>query len=301
MIELVEKEKSERAQTEERLYEDKEQLEKRVDQLEQEKEQLKKNIESLNNFNVEHQEQIRSLLVTLDEKSTKYDQSASRKEEEIKRLRQTVKMNTDKLSYQQQKHENELNELRKKMSKELEQMKFANDQNTSRNGDLSKANGEMRRKIQLLETDLKEANEKYTLTKQNLDYVTKQKRELKEEYDRLVNNLRKDLADHDQMRSEYLRKNSQQQASLDQMLQQIKTFEVEMNDLITRNRELNDKLIKVNTNYDVCKRKYSYLKECMRKMLQAEEETNNESQMAHMRLRNLMRDLNMDDAASNHS
>jgi hypothetical protein len=265
--------------------------------------QLEKELEIEHKVNQEHKDQIKNLLRELDEKTVLNEKQNTKKQDEMKRLRQNLNLANEKLKYLELRTESELDSLRKKHQKELDQMRFQLEQGVQRNGDLSKSNGEMRKKLSQFEQDFKELNEKYFMTKHNLDSISKQKKDLKEELDRTSFNLKKEIHVLEQLRDEYLKKNSAQQFSIQKMCEQTQTFQTEISKLIKLNQELNDKLLKSSSMNDAYRKKYSDLKSYVKKLLIEEEDNLQKSNLKQQEAFNtqanmikmLIRELNLED------
>ena len=118
-----------------------------------------------------------------------------------------------------------------------------------------------------LETSLKEVTDKWQTSKQNVEMLTKQKKELKEEIDRTNFSLKKQIHVLEQLRDEYLRKNASQQNSIEQMLQQIGMFQSELDLLLKQNTSLNERAKKATSAGEAYKRKYVQLKEVLKRDL----------------------------------
>ncbi|RNA40960.1 coiled-coil domain-containing protein [Brachionus plicatilis] len=228
--------------------------------LESENETLKKKIDSLYELNLDQQKQLQKMFQDMESKSQSNEKLYSKKGDELKRLRQALNLSQEKLKFIQMKHESEIEELKKKHTEETDQLKFSNQQMTLRNGELSRSNGDMRKKIQNLESDLKSQVEKYNQIKQSNDFLLKQKKELKEESERTSLAHKKDTEKMEKMREEYLKKNESQKNSLDKMFEQIAKFQKEIEALIKRNGELETKLKNKNESYELFKRKYLDIK-----------------------------------------
>lgn len=292
--------------------------ESKLESLQLDYDSLNEKCTSLTKLSFEQQKQMQKMFFELDEKKDSNEKQAMKKTDEIRRLKQMLNLANEKIKYLQQKHSVDVENMRKKYLKENEQLKFSNESNTMRNGELSRANLEMRKKIQQLETDLKEANEKCFINKQNADSNSRQKKEQKEESDKLIANLRKEIESLEQIRDEYLKKSQLQQDSIEKMLKQLAGFQSELDVLVDRNSLLNDKLKKANSTSEAYKKKYYDLKDFLRKEVSKiklnEEKENknyqesllinqkhqNENQNerlfeANKRIKNLIKELRLDD------
>lgn len=225
-----------------------------------ENDKLKKKIDSLYDLNLDQQKQIQKMLNDIESQSQSTEKLNLKKGDELKRLRQTLNLSQEKQKFYQMKYESEIEELKKKHIDEIDQLKFSNQQMTLRNGELSRCNGEMRKKIQNLENDLKTLNEKYNQIKQSNDFLMKQKKELKEENERINLAHKKDLEKIEKIKEEYLKKNESQKDSLDKMFQQISKFKNEIEALIKRNEDLESKLKENQEFHELYKRKYLDIK-----------------------------------------
>jgi chromosome segregation ATPase len=241
------------------------QQENQINKLKHDNQSLQNKIETYSQLNCEQQLNIKNLLNELEEKNIQIEKIQSKKSDETKRLKQQSQLGQDKLKYQQGKFEIEIDDLKKKHQKELEQLKSSNEQSITRSGDLSRTNLELRKKLQASDEQCRELNEKLISQKQQLDLQLKQKKELKEDFDRKEFSLKKDLNILELMRDEYLRKNEVQQKSVEQMIDQINTFQNEINNLIQYNKNLNENLKKCKLNYEVYKKKYTELKQFIKK------------------------------------
>lgn len=203
----------------------------------------------------------------LDEKKELTQKHAVKKSDEIKRLKQLLNLANEKIKYLEEKHSNIMENTRKKFNKDNEQLKFMNENNTIRNGELSRSNLEMRKKIHQLEIDLKDSNEKGFINKQNADLYLKQKKEIKEQSEKVINSLRDETQSLELKRDEYLKKYQQQQELVDNMLKQLSSFQVELDTLVTRNTQLDEKVKKANNLSESYKNKYYELKDFLKKEL----------------------------------
>lgn len=225
-----------------------------------ENDHLKKKIDSLYDLNLDQQKQIQKMLNDIESQSQSTEKLNLKKGDELKRLRQTLNLSQEKHKFYQMKYESEIEELKKKHIDEIDQLKFSSQQMTLRNGELSRCNGELRKKIQNLENDLKALNEKYNQIKQSNDFLMKQKKELKEENERINLAHKKDLEKIEKIKEEYLKKNESQKDSLDKMFQQISKFKNEIEALIKRNEDLESKLKENQEFHELYKRKYLDIK-----------------------------------------
>jgi chromosome segregation ATPase len=245
-------------------------LERKLDCLGKENERMRKSMQSLNDLCGEQQRKIKELSKCLDERCSSNEKQSQKKTEELKRLRQSLNLSQEKVKYWQLKHQTDLEELKKSKEKELETIKSNNDQLTNRNGELSRSNSELRKKVQQLENDIKELNEKLNMSKHSLEAANKHKKELKEELDRSSFNYKKEINVLEQLRDEYIKKNTCQQQSIEQMLEQINKFKDDLEELIKRNQTLNEKIVKLNSNCEAYKKKYSEIKFYLKKVLSEE-------------------------------
>lgn len=279
-----------------------------------ENEALNEKCNSLSKLSFEQQKQMQKMFIELDEKKDFTEKQAVKKSDEIKRLKQLLNLAQEKIKYLQQKHSTEIENIKKKLIKDYDQLKFQHENNTIRNGELSRSNLELRKKLQQLEADLKEANEKSFLNKQNCELNLKQKKELKEESDKTISTLKKEIQSLEKLRDDYLKKSQQQQDVVDQMLKQLNEFQTELDSLVARNVQLNDKLKKSNSNTDAYKKKYNELKQFLKQeldkirfnndekenkqQLEQEKSINNHTERlfeTNQRIKNLIKDLKIDD------
>jgi chromosome segregation ATPase len=218
---------------------------KQIEQLEQQnriaQEELRKQIDSLLEMNGQLQNRLAEISNQLEEKEKIYQKQKSQRLEELRRVKQQASLNNEKLKFQQIKCQGEMGDMRKKMSKEIEQLKLNNDQLQQRNGELSRSNGDLRKRQQQLEIDCKSLNEKLSNLKQSNELLTKQRKELKEDIERMNFEHKKEKDLLERLRQEYLSKANAQQTSIDQMIEQIRLFEVEFSELVDRNRLLKEK------------------------------------------------------------
>jgi chromosome segregation ATPase len=235
-------------------------LENSLNKIKSENQLLQTKLETFSQINCEQQINIKNLLNQIEEKNSLIEKLQTKKFDETKRLKQQTQLHQDKLKYQQHKYENEIDELKKKHIKEFEQVKLSSEQSVSRNGELSRTNLDLRKKLQTAEEQIRELNEKLAIQKQQHDLQLKQKKELKEDFDRKESHLKKDLNALESMRDEYLRKNEVQQKSIEKMIEQINTFQNEINSLIKHNKSLNESLKKYKLSYEGYKKKYCDLK-----------------------------------------
>ncbi len=137
---------------------------------------LKSKHDLLEFTNFEDKNRIQQLQSELALKLSDRDKQTSKSGDELKRVRQALNLSQEKIKYLQTKHEGEMQQARKQWKQDLEQMKARNDQTQSRNSELSRSNGELRKKNRQLEEDLNSLNEKYYVTKQSSDLLSKQKK-----------------------------------------------------------------------------------------------------------------------------
>ncbi len=225
-----------------------------------ENEVLNEKCNSLNKLNFEQQKQMQKMFQELDEKKESSERQANKKIDEIKRLKQMLNLSNEKIKYLNHKHSVEIENMKKRFSKDFDQLRFNNENNTIRNGELSRSNLELRKKLHQLEIDLKDVNEKSFVHKQNAELQCKQKKELKEETDRTISKLKKDIESLESLREEYLIKNKNQQESVEVMLKQLDSFQKELSNLVEQNTKLNDKLKKANQSSESYHKKYYALK-----------------------------------------
>lgn len=272
--------------------------EKKFENLKYENDKQKDSLDSLNKLNFEQQKQIQKLLKDIEDKHANIEKQSVKKCDELKRLKQSVTLANDKLKYQQLKHESEVDELRKKFSKDLDHLKFSTEQTSSRNGELSKSNTELRAKVKQLEHELKEVSDKFNILKHNYDSTYKLKKDVKEEHERVVFELKKEIDTLVQVRDEYLKKNNSQQVSIEKMLEQISHFQKEFEVLVKQNTSLNEKIKKLAANCDAYKKKYAQMKTYLKKLWIEEEKIkklkeqqqliNQQQQLQHSQQANLI-------------
>lgn len=244
------------------------QLEKNLKLLTNENESNKKHIETLNKLSIEQQKQIQKLFYDLEEKNAKVEKQSTKQGDEVKRLRQSLNLSNDKLKYHQMKAESELEEARKKQQKDIDQLKFANEQASVRNGELSRANGELRKKLQIIEGEWKDLSDKYNSNKHNTDILFKQKKELREEMERTSFVFRKEINVLEQQRDEYLSKATHQQHTIDQMIDQISHFQKDLEIIVKQNELLSAKLKKAKSTNEIYRKKNAEVSEFLKKSLQ---------------------------------
>lgn len=274
--------------------------------FENENEKLRKKVDSLYELNLDQQKQIQKMFNDIESKSQSNEKICLKKGDELKRAKQALNLSQEKQKFYQIKHENEIEELKKKYSEEIDQLKFSNQQMTLRNGELSRSNGDMRKKIQNLENDLKSLNEKYSHIKQNNDFLMKQKKELKEENERVNMVHKKEAEKMEKIREEYLKKNESQKNSLDKMFEQISKFQKEIEALIKRNGELELKLKNRKESYEIYKKKYLEIKNFAKKelfpnnqsILKQQQEMAKLSQNIQNFINGLINDLNVNENLS---
>ena len=263
-LSIIQEEKSQLVQHSNKLQAN---YETKIENILIENEVLNEKCNSLNKLNFEQQKQMQKMFLEMDEKKEQSERQANKKIDEIKRLKQMLNLSNEKIKYLNQKHSIEIENLRKKFNKDFDQLRFNNENITIRNGELSRSNLELRKKIQQLESDLKDANEKSFINKQNAELQTKQKKELKEETEKAACNLKKEIQSLELLRDEYLKKSQQQQESVEHMLKQLGSFQSELSGLIERNTKLNEKLKKANSLSDLYKNKYHELKKFLQREL----------------------------------
>ena len=260
--------------------------------------ELSHKYKELTRANIEQQSQIEKLLEDLATKDSVTEAKPSIKKcDEVKRLRQSLQLSNDKLKYLNTKNETEMQQLKKKTAKEMEVLKLTSEQTIARNGELSRSNCDLRKKNQQLEIELKEVHEKLYVSKQNTELLKRVKKEFKEELD----NAKKEIASLENLRDECLKKNKAQQAAIEQMLEQIASFKSEFELLIKRNSNLEEKLKKLTNSCDLYKNKCLELKQEKRRLsLDRKEMTTNIETMEINLIKNLVRDLKLDEKTNLH-
>lgn len=144
--------------------------------LESKYNELKDKFDQLSYTNLEQANRINELLKETETKNLDTAKQSVKKVDDLKRLRQNLNLSQEKIKYLQAKHETELTSIKKQFSKDVEHLKSANEQTSIRNGEFSRSNGELRKKNRQLEMDLKSANEKCYINKQNADLLSRQKK-----------------------------------------------------------------------------------------------------------------------------
>ena len=114
----------------------------------------------LEQLNSEHACHVKELLGELELKA----QCGLRSREQARRLRvekeRQLQLVNDRLKYAEQKHQLELTEIRKSFELAIKEVRVNADRETSRGAELSKHNGELRKRVQSLEIQVREAHEK---------------------------------------------------------------------------------------------------------------------------------------------
>lgn len=91
------------------------------------------------------------------------------------------------------------------------------------------------------------------------------KKDLKEEHDRITSDLQNQISALEKLRDEYLKKNAVQQKSVEEMLEQIRSFKVEFDNLVNRNTYLEDKIKQIIVQSEAYKEKYLEIKRSSKK------------------------------------
>ena len=118
--------------------------EKRIEEITSEMETCKKNTTGLNELYIEQQKRAQKLMDDLSDKN-----------EEVKRTRQAQHIAEEKLGIFEVKLNREMDEMRKKQQKEADDWRLKNEQLMARNTELSRANNELRLRLQSIEADYK--------------------------------------------------------------------------------------------------------------------------------------------------
>jgi len=225
----------------------------------------------MNSINLDLQKQIQKLLADLEHKNVLNEKQNQKKLDELKSLRHTLSLSNDKLNYQKLKYESQIDDMKKQYSKELDTLKTANDKTIISNGELSRSNTNMRNKIKQLETEMKDLTEKNRVNKINMELIGKQKKEAKEVHDQVVFGLKKEIECLEQLRDEYAKKNNVQQESIEQMLDKMNNFQEEFEYLVKCNTSIREKMVKINHNCEIYKKKYYEMKLYLKKIMMEEE------------------------------
>ena len=138
--------------------------------------ELKDQFDKLSYKSLEQTNKINELMKDTETKNLDSATQSVKKGDELKRLRQSLNLGQEKIKYLQAKYETDLANMKKQFAKDVEHLKSANEQTSIRNGEFSRSNGELRKKNRQLEMDLKSANEKCFINKQNADLLCRQKK-----------------------------------------------------------------------------------------------------------------------------
>ena len=231
---------------------------------------LKLNMDSLNQLSIEQQKQMHALFGELEQQRGGVAASSTttqRLDAELKRVRHSLALANDKLRYQQLKHETEADEARKRAHKELDALKRSAEQTQSRNAELARSNGDMRKRVHSLEAELGEHRERAHTLKQSNELLTRQKREIKDECDKQCAALVKECDVLRQLRDDCLAKSAAQQTAIDTLLEQIAAFQREFDALARQNRSLSDKLARVHKHHEAYKARYGEIKSYLKRTL----------------------------------
>jgi hypothetical protein len=225
----------------------------------------------VNSINLDLQKQIQKLLADLEHKNVLNEKQNQKKQDELKSLRHTLNLSNEKLNYQKLKYESQIDDMKKLYSKELDTLKSTNDKTIISNGELSRSNTSMRNKIKQLESEMKDLNDKNRVNKINMELIGKQKKEAKEAHDQVVFGLKKEIECLEQLRDEYAKKNNVQQESIEQMLEKMNNFQEEFEYLVKCNTSIREKMVKINHNCEIYKKKYYEMKLYLKKIMMEEE------------------------------
>lgn len=138
--------------------------------------EMKSKFDSISYQNFEQQNKIQFLLKDAETKASNKEKSYTMKSDELKRLKQSLNLSQERVKYLQTKSETEIQTLKKQCARDYNQLKAINEQTISNNAELSRSNGELRKKNKQMEADLKELNEKCFVNKQNADLYNRQKK-----------------------------------------------------------------------------------------------------------------------------
>lgn len=150
----------ERERAREELRESREIYEKHIEEINNELESSKKSLTGMNELYIEQQKRVQKMLDEMAEKDAQAEGRVQAKQEELKKTRQAQQLAEDKLKFAEAKYVRETEEARKRYQKEIDDWRFKSEQIATRNAELSRANGELRRRLQTLEAELKEISEK---------------------------------------------------------------------------------------------------------------------------------------------
>ena len=150
--------------------------ENNFDDLKSKYNEMKTKFDLISYENFEKQNKIQYLLKDAETKATNKKKCFTMKSDELKRVKQQLNLSQERVKYLQTKSETEIQLLKKQCAKEYNQLKISNEQTISNNAELSRSNGELRKKNKQFETDLKELNEKCFVNKQNADLFNRQRK-----------------------------------------------------------------------------------------------------------------------------
>ena len=114
----------------------------------------------MNELSVDQQKRIERLFSDFEEKAAQSEKLLRSKEEEVKRAKQAQQRSEEQIKFNEIKHTKDVDEIKKKAKKDVDEWRFKYEQTASNNAELSRANGEMRRRLQTIEGDVKVLAEK---------------------------------------------------------------------------------------------------------------------------------------------
>ncbi|XP_071146826.1 coiled-coil domain-containing protein 150-like isoform X9 [Mytilus edulis] len=126
----------------------------------------------------------------------------------------------------------------KKNSRDIAEVRKQNDNLSTRNMELVKANTELRHKMTENESQTKDLKDKIRDQKKRLEYLHKSKKDLEENSDK-VRELKCEIEDLENLRDEYVKRNTDQGEMINTFMNQIASLQVELRQLAQNQAETN--------------------------------------------------------------
>ncbi|XP_063410200.1 coiled-coil domain-containing protein 150-like isoform X5 [Mytilus trossulus] len=126
----------------------------------------------------------------------------------------------------------------KKNSRDIAEVRKQNDNLSTRNMELVKANTELRHKMTENESQTKDLKDKIRDQKKRLEYLHKSKKDLEENSEK-VRELKCEIEDLENLRDEYVKRNTDQGEMINTFMNQIASLQVELRQLAQNQAETN--------------------------------------------------------------
>ncbi|XP_052081385.1 coiled-coil domain-containing protein 150-like isoform X5 [Mytilus californianus] len=126
----------------------------------------------------------------------------------------------------------------KKNSRDIAEVRKQNDNLSTRNMELVKANTELRHKMTEYESQTKDLKDKIRDQKKRVEYLHKSKKDLEENSEK-VRELKSEIEDLENLRDEYVKRNTDQGEMINTFMNQIASLQVELKQLAQNQAETN--------------------------------------------------------------